>query len=179
MTKPSQPQVPPAYTEVCKAPSTSKPSKSSTTFLPKFLQKKTPYQKLASKQPQWLWTQTECREWLTAVCIWNLNYTPEKAHEVVERLKGFGPTLFAMKIEHWERVLGDYTDAAAVYALIFSSKTARGAMPKGVLYSSFSTSFHSPAYSQTDLEADLVPVIILPFEKERSRPSFISALFGT
>jgi hypothetical protein len=91
----------------------------------------------ATDVPQWLWSNTQCRAWIAAVCEDLLAYSDGNAEIIASNFSGFGPRLFSINIEHWNSLLGNnvigkiIADAESVYALIFSLRREKGAIPEG------------------------------------------------
>lgn len=139
-------QIPPSYSttgnaEMSEKESTTKLDDSSTCkakklsrdLLKSLVKKdKNPWQVLATKTPQWTWTNTQCREWLTAIGVWYLGYDEDKAKGVAERFVGFGPTLFAKTIQCWEVIFIHKLEANAVCTMIYNLQKEKGAVPKGI-----------------------------------------------
>lgn len=96
---------------------------------------------LASKTPQCLWPQTECKEWLQAVFVYYLNYPEEHSEEIAARTKGFGPSIFARTKMDWVALLGNEANGSAIYALVFSFRREEGAVPEGISFGHWNWGF--------------------------------------
>lgn len=94
-----------------------------------------PYSNIkAFDAPQWLWSQAECQEWITAIHVTYLNYEPKKARAKAAKFEGFGPTLFGNTLSIWRSVLGSDADGHAIFSLIFSLRDELGAMPANTTF---------------------------------------------
>ncbi|KAN0094259.1 hypothetical protein V8E51_017443 [Hyaloscypha variabilis] len=45
----------------------------------------------ATDVPQWLWSNSQCRAWIFAVCTELLAYSEEEGEDVAAKFTGFGP----------------------------------------------------------------------------------------
>ena len=88
-------------------------------------------EKTATQDPQWKWTNMQCREWIAAVVIWYCGYDEEKAWRIANKFEGFGPTLFLHQVKWWKSAIGNSEAANAICALIYEAKGKRGGLPKG------------------------------------------------
>jgi hypothetical protein len=88
----------------------------------------------ASDTPQWAWSNSQCREWLTAVLIEYCNRDPVVARETADKMfadGGFGPRLYTTKLVTWERFVG-VRDAECIHGLLVSLRKEKGAVPASV-----------------------------------------------
>ena len=87
----------------------------------------------ASDNPQWLWSQSECRTWIKEVCIHYFDFTLDEALAASENFKGMRASLFQLRGPSWEEIIpGPY--ATALYSLIFSRRAEQGAVPKNITF---------------------------------------------
>lgn len=128
---------PPSYNKACnnsgsdKTTHGSRSSKSLFGFLKFKKQAPNPNKELASKTPQWRWTNTQCRDWIKAVCIWYLGYDEEDAQKVSSKFKGFGDTLYGNTHRVWKHYFKDQpSDAHAICSLIYNLQKAKRPLPR-------------------------------------------------
>lgn len=89
----------------------------------------------ASDVPQWMWSQEECREWITVFCTTYLSFTPKEAEEAAGRWKGMGSRLYSIPdTQSWQAVLPEAAHALSIYNLLFAVKRKDGAVPLGISF---------------------------------------------
>lgn len=94
----------------------------------------TPSQKIkATDTPQWLWSRSQCRAWLTALCTELLDMESENAQKIAGRFGGYGPTIYLMLMQEWRDLLGNASAGDSVYAMLLGVRNQKGAVPKTVI----------------------------------------------
>lgn len=88
---------------------------------------------LATDVPQWTWSNAQCREWLFVVYTSLLNLGIEESRDVAEAFVGFGPELYMMRLDEWDKLVGK-DRARSVYALLLSRRHEDGAAPRSIQF---------------------------------------------
>lgn len=84
----------------------------------------------AHSTPQWRWTNTQCRHWLTQVLITYGGRPSPVAHRLADSFHGFGPNLYMKEWKEWNAWLG--ADGQAIFALLMEEHGKEGAVPREV-----------------------------------------------
>jgi hypothetical protein len=80
--------------------------------------------------PQWRWTNSQCRTWVTDVLIVYGGKDPQTAQDLAAAFRGFGPNLYMKEWKQWNSWLG--ADGQAIFALLMEVHAEEGAVPKEV-----------------------------------------------
>lgn len=83
----------------------------------------------ASDTPQWLWSKSQCQEWLVAVYTTYLQYPPNEAVQLASKFEGFGPNIYLAGKQRWENLLGK-DGGSGLFALICCMRYKEDAVPK-------------------------------------------------
>ncbi|KAH9208195.1 hypothetical protein DL95DRAFT_450013 [Leptodontidium sp. 2 PMI_412] len=84
----------------------------------------------AASTPQWRWSNTQCRAWLTEVLIVYGGRPSPVAHRLADGFRGWGPNLYMKEWKEWNSWLG--ADGQAIFALLMEEHRKEGAVPKEV-----------------------------------------------
>ncbi|PMD37837.1 hypothetical protein L207DRAFT_567639 [Hyaloscypha variabilis F] len=84
----------------------------------------------ADSVPQWRWTNSQCRTWITDVLIVYGGKDAQTARELASTFRGFGPNLYMKEWKQWNSWLGP--DGQAIFALLMEVHEEEGAVPKEV-----------------------------------------------
>jgi hypothetical protein len=84
----------------------------------------------ADSVPQWRWTNSQCRTWITDVLIVYGGKDAQTARELASTFRGFGPNLYMKEWKQWNSWLG--ADGQAIFALLMEVHDEEGAVPKEV-----------------------------------------------
>lgn len=60
----------------------------------------------ATDTPQWLWSNVECRAWLTAVGVTLLNMSIDEAEGYADSFEGSGTYIYNWNCQAWHRLYG-------------------------------------------------------------------------
>ncbi len=81
--------------------------------------------------PQWLWSNMQCRAWLTAFCVDMLSLSVAESEELAQKYKGAGTNIYSTKSEDWILMMGD-DYGPPIYNYLFSVSRCAGAVPKDI-----------------------------------------------
>lgn len=85
----------------------------------------------ASDVPQWHWTQSQCREWLTVALSEYCGIGKEQASQIAAKFQGFGPNLWKMREQDWFELVG-IEEGKGMFAIMKEMRGERGAIPSNV-----------------------------------------------
>ncbi len=86
----------------------------------------------ATDTPKWRWTQSQCREWIAAVLMTYLEYSPCDAATTAGKFIGCGPNIYLSGVDSWAIILKSHIRAQAIRALIMTRRNRWGAVPWGI-----------------------------------------------
>ncbi|PVH72858.1 hypothetical protein DL98DRAFT_65615 [Cadophora sp. DSE1049] len=92
-----------------------------------------PFRIRSTSTPQWSWSSSQCKTWLTAVLVDSCGRDKESARVTAENVfatGGYGPSLYLMGRETWGRFLGE-RDGEVIWGVLERCRGKRGAGKKG------------------------------------------------